>query len=363
MDPPIDWQLLARYLAGVCSSSEQQTVEAWVEADPTRRRLMSELARIWDASAAPAPPPEYAMDLDADWARLSEAMQAVDPPTPAQPRRTRRPRRHRDRRRTPSLQHILHVLLAGLALIGSIWLGVELWTPSSPTDTTFRELIAERGERANVQLVDGTEVTLNVDSRLRTPAAFDDVQRTVYLEGEAYFDVATDSMRPFVVYTGDAMVNVHGTAFNVRSYPEDHRVQVAVVEGAVSLRPQQTRATGSGARLEPGQIGRLAARDTMVTTQTVDSVAALLGWMEGRLIFENETLPEVAARLERWYNLRFDIADPALDSLRLTANLKSRSVENVLDVITASLGIEYHMHQDTVVLSDDAPSVHLPPTP
>jgi ferric-dicitrate binding protein FerR (iron transport regulator) len=74
--------------------------------------------------------------------------------------------------------------------------------------------------------------------------------------------------------------------------------------------------------------------------------------MDGRLVFEEATLTEVAHRLERWYNLEFDVADPALDSLRLTATLKSRSVQNVLDVIAASLDIQYRIQQNTVVLAD-----------
>lgn len=359
MRPSVDWHVLARYLADECSPVEAQAVEAWIEADPSRRQLIDELESIWDASSDRASLPAHAIDLEADWDRLSEAMQAADAREvapqrfrPATDRSARRPGRRR-RAGTPSTLNVLYILAAGVVLMGSIWLGVRLWGSSAP-ETVFREVVAERGERANVQLIDGTEVTLNVDSRLRIPTAFGGGQRAVHLEGEAYFNVATDSTRPFLVYTRDAVVDVRGTAFNIRSYPEDQRVQVAVVEGAVSLRPQRAASSHGSARLEPGQIGHIAAQEAHVTTEAADSVASLLGWMEGRLIFENERLSDVAARLERWYDLRFKIVDPALDSLHLTASLKSRSVENVLDVITASLGIQYHIHENTVVLSDDA---------
>ena len=69
-------------------------------------------------------------------------------------------------------------------------------------------------------------------------------------------------------------------------------------------------------------------------------------------MFQEAPLPEVTARLERWYNMRFHLADPRLDSLRLTANLKSRSVENVLEVVSASLGIQYRIQDNTVTLAD-----------
>ena len=223
----------------------------------------------------------------------------------------------------------------------------------------MESLHGERGERANIHLADGTHVTLNVDSRLRMPASFPASSRTVYLEGEAYFDVATDSTRPFIVYANDAIIDVHGTSFNVRSYPEDQRVQVAVVEGAVSLRSQQSAQQAPGARLESGQIGQLRADDARVTTETVTDVAPLIGWMQGRLVFQEAPLTEVTARLERWYNMQFHLADPRLDSLRLTANLKSRSVANVLDVVSASLGIQYHIQDNTVILADHTgPTAH-----
>lgn len=356
MDDPIDWQLLARYLAGSCSPSDDQAIEAWIEADPTRQQFLRELEIIWAASDAPASSLDDAT-LEADWNRIAAALGEADapavPPSPAEPSPNRQARPVRSRRARPfSLQTALYGLLAATLLVGAIWFGVTQWGFPIGADPSLREVIAERGERANIHLADGTTVTLNVDSRLQMPTSFAD-GRVVHLEGEAYFNVATDSTRPFIVRTGHAEINVHGTSFNVRSYPEDRRVQVAVVEGAVSLRPQRAPSARPGARLESGQVGRLESTSARVTTSTTDDIASILSWMNGRLVFEDAPLREVTARLERWYNLEFDVADPALDSLRLTASLKSRSVRNVLDVVTASLDIRYRIHQNTVVLTDN----------
>jgi transmembrane sensor len=353
MSNSVDWAVLARYLADACSAEEAATIDAWLDADPTRRQLMDDLKSIWAASDAPVATLDDAT-LEADWTRLAAAMDTTETPA-VPPSAVKRPDRAARRRRptrshASALQFTLY-LLAGLLLVGGAWLGWAQWGLIQST-SPVREVIAERGERANIQLVDGTRVTLNVDSRLRMPASFPSDTRTVHLEGEAYFDVSTDSTRPFIVRAHDAVIDVHGTSFNVRSYPEDRHVHVAVVEGAVSLRSHQSPQQTPGARLESGQVGQLT-EDARVTTETVTDVSPLLGWMQGRLVFEEAPLPEVTARLERWYNMRFHLADPRLDSLRLTANLKSRSVENVLEVVSASLGIQYLIQDNTVTLVDD----------
>jgi transmembrane sensor len=352
MSNSIDWAVLARYLADACTAEEAATIDAWLDADPTRRQLMDELKSIWAASDAPVPTLDDAT-LEADWNRLAITMDATETPA-VPPTAASRPDRAAHRRR-PTRSHVSALqsslyILAALLLVGGAWLGWTQWGLVQSTPA-MREVIAERGERANIQLVDGTRVTLNVDSQLRLPTSFSPDARTVYLEGEAYFDVATDSTRPFIVRANDAVIDVHGTSFNVRSYPEDRRVHVAVVEGAVSLRSRQSAQQTPGARLESGQVGQLT-EDARVTTATVADVSSLLGWMQGRLVFQEAPLPEVTARLERWYNMRFHLADPRLDSLRLTANLKSRSVENVLEVVSASLGIQYRIQDNTVTLAD-----------
>jgi ferric-dicitrate binding protein FerR (iron transport regulator) len=125
---------------------------------------------------------------------------------------------------------------------------------------------------------------------------------------------------------------------------------VAVTEGGVSVHPQRSQTEKKqSVTLQSGEIGWLSPADSTITTQMAD-VTPYIGWTEGRLVFENTPLSEVAVRLERWYNMEITTRDPALDSLRLTANLKSQSVRNVLDVISASLNIQYRIKKNTAVL-------------
>jgi ferric-dicitrate binding protein FerR (iron transport regulator) len=190
---------------------------------------------------------------------------------------------------------------------------------------------------------------VNVDSRLRLPSPFQVDRRVVQLTGEAYFEVEPDPDRPFIVQTESASVRVRGTAFNVRGYPDEDEVAVAVAEGGVAVQPQHDGDDPTGVELGAGEVGRMGTADTTVQTRVAD-VTAYTGWTEGRLVFEDAPLQDVARRLERWYDLEVRIRDPSLRSLQLTASLKSRSVENVLDVITASLGIRYRIDHRSVLL-------------
>lgn len=195
-------------------------------------------------------------------------------------------------------------------------------------------------------LSDGSTVMLNVDSQLRLPTSFGQKTRVVYLRGEAYFEVAFDANRPFIIHTEGAVVQVLGTAFGVKAYPKSGAVRVVVKEGSVSLKlegaGQQSEVT-----LQMGQLGRVASSGGHVTTKRVDP-SNYLAWTKGRLVFRNASLHEVTRRIERWYGVSVNVGKSlTLRGLRLTASLESQSVQHVLGVITTTLGISYRIKGDS----------------
>lgn len=355
MENQPNWALLARYVAGECSPEEEREIDAWLRADPSRNQLLDQVRRIWDAAAES--PPENStpqLDVDAEWKDLQAKMRPSD--RAAKNGRSREERsRARSRRRAARSRRLTWSVrgAAGLLLlVGGLWLAQSVWTstPADETETAHRQVVTEPGERSQVQLADGSSVMLNVDSELRLPKTFHQEERVVELTGEAYFEVETDPDRPFIVETEDASVEVHGTAFNLQDYPDADQVHVAVKEGGVSVRPKQANKKREAARLQSGEVGSVTRQDATVTTK-MDDVSAYLGWTEGRLVFEDTPLSTVAVRLERWYDVEVHVQDASLDSRRLTANLKSQSLEHVLDVIAASLGIQYRIEQNTVLLT------------
>src|SRR5260370_12988010 len=128
------------------------------------------------------------------------------------------------------------------------WLGRD--ARSVAQAPAMREYATPRGRRAVLRLLDGTEITLNADSKLRAPVSFAARQRNVYLEGEAYFSVVHDAARPFIVHTASGAIQDIGTRFGVHAYGDAERERVAAGEGAVALARTPLRA-GQVASLSP----------------------------------------------------------------------------------------------------------------
>jgi ferric-dicitrate binding protein FerR (iron transport regulator) len=200
--------------------------------------------------------------------------------------------------------------------------------------TTYATTI---GERATVTLADGSRVILAPHSTLRVPRGFGRGTRDLSLDGEAYFDVSKASGAPFLIHTRAVVTRVLGTAFDVRSYPEDRNVRVVVERGKVGVgTPRQTSAVLVG-----GNMG--IATDSTVIVAPVTDVTPYTGWTTGQLRFREVPLRDVLTTLERWYGVRFQVTDTTLAQSRLTAGLDFsstadlvRTLEELLDVTATS---------------------------
>ena len=199
-----------------------------------------------------------------------------------------------------------------------------------------------------LSLLDGTRVELGVDSRLHV-GAFERGTRTVELEGEAVFDVVHDDTRPFRVVAKNAVVEDLGTTFGVRAYASDENVRVAVVSGTVAMRARERRDT-SAVVLGPNDLARLSADGSTDVERNVD-VSSYLAWTKEMLVFRRASLKEVAAELERWYDVDIRLADTTLAARRLTIVVPARSLDQVLDAATFALGLRYKREGRAVVIT------------
>src|SRR3989441_13231892 len=207
--PTIDLGALARYLDGTAGPEDRAAVEGWIGSDPARRAAIATLQAAWDTDARRLGAP---YDVDAAWSRFEM--------------RYGRPKRSGRWNVAIAAAVVAAVMGAGAAW----WLGRN--AQSVAQAPAMREYATPRGRRAVLRLLDGTEITLNADSKLRAAGTFAARQRDVYLEGEAYFSVVHDAARPFIVHTAGGAIQDIGTRFGVHAYGGAARGRPAAGGGA-----------------------------------------------------------------------------------------------------------------------------------
>ncbi|NOY95047.1 MAG: FecR family protein [Chlorobi bacterium] len=212
------------------------------------------------------------------------------------------------------------------------------------------QIIMPFGKKSNLQLPDGTVVWLNAGSKLVFPPTFKGKHRRVYLKGEAFFKVAKNKQKPFVVSTNDININVFGTEFNIRANSSDNEIEVVLVEGEISLKENNILSLlGKEIRLKPRQRAVYNRNNnTTDVTSNVD-VDYYTSWTKGLLEFRQESIVNVFRRLSRFYNIKF-VAERSVElNKKISGKLDLKeSLEDVLKVISDAVPITYKIEDDKV---------------
>ena len=203
------------------------------------------------------------------------------------------------------------------------------------------------GSRESVSLEDGSKLTLNTSTRLR--ARIDANERVLWLdEGEAYFDIAPDATRPFVIIAGNRLVTVVGTKFSLRL--DGDRLQVDVIEGRVQVQSKVSSPTvlsGGETAIEDGS-------SVLVSRRTERQSQAATSWLEGRLVFDQVTLAEAAAQFNRYNRKKLVITDAAAANVQIGGTFESGNVEGFARLVQAGLGLAVEFHDDRILMSSAA---------
>ncbi len=204
-------------------------------------------------------------------------------------------------------------------------------------EKTFNTIHAPAGVKTQVSLPDGSLVWLNSGSSLSYPTRFDRENRKVDLTGEAYFEVVKNEMAPMFVSVDNMKVKVYGTRFNVNVSPECGLVETTLVEGKVTLIPDQGK---KEYLLEPGYTASFTVNDHKITSQKVKNMDSVIGWKDGKLLFQDEHFSNIVCKLERWYNVDIRLADKSLGDYVLFATFVDQNIEQVLDILSYSIPIK-----------------------
>lgn len=213
------------------------------------------------------------------------------------------------------------------------------------TTTQTHVLTVPRGENFKIVLCDGTEVWLNANSNFVYPTVFIGNERIVSLEGEAYFKVAKDAKRPFIVKTKTIQTRVLGTEFNIRSYtPED--THIVLINGKVEVSNMQG---GAYTRLYPGEDAHLQPDGNFVLTEV--DLDSYVYWKDGYFYFDDVTLKDIMQNLGRWYNVNIEFRN------KEAMNYKMHFVSDRTQDIEHTISLLNRMKKVTVTLQGNTLTV------
>jgi transmembrane sensor len=320
----IDFDLLTRFFADEVSPEEKNRVLDWKESLPDNEKLFSELQDVWikmDITSL-----QNEIDINAEWKQLQDQI-IIGSQTNT---------------RKISLSFLVKIAAAIFIAFGLFFISRETLSEKS--------IKTKSTETSEVILPDGSKVTLNAGSKLIFKRKFAQDKRIVSLQGEAFFEVKKNPGWPFIIELGAAEIKVLGTSFNVKSYKGGDKIEVTVAEGLVSLyeknRDEKKVIAGKGERA-------VYNKELKIVKKQVNEDNNYISWKTRFIIFNNESLINIAATLSNVYHKSIVIQNSALNSCKVTTNFDNKDLETVLKVLKSTLDIRIEETDKEIIISGE----------
>lgn len=206
---------------------------------------------------------------------------------------------------------------------------------------------ADKGDKATIELPDGSQVILNSSSRLSYFTDFSSRERRVSLDGEAYFKVSRDLKHPFIVQAGGLEVKVLGTSFNVAAYQDDESITIVLLEGKVNVYAHElSRSMTPGDKIEYDK-----KSNKMFSTRVAPN--DYIEWTKGNLYFEKESLKNIMMTLSRIYDVKIIFDSDQLSNERFTGTIPTGGIQNALNILMLVSHFSYETEGSTIVLKEN----------
>lgn len=348
------WTLLAKRLSGEATPEEEAELAAMVKAAPELSYAAQHVTDLWKLS-----PALDVRDSQEAFQKHLALLTAQDASTrnPLPNDSLSAPPPHR-----PKMTRKLYAAVAVCLLLVGAWV---VWPSNEkPATPTASEVSTRPGSRTKLILPDSSVVWLNAGSRLTYDRGFGAANRTTQLTGEAFFDVKRGNL-PFVIHTSGVRIKVLGTAFNVKSYPEERKTETSLVRGEVEitvnnrpgemwkLKPNEKLTVANGSTKAPAGAAKKGPMIVLHSLTRVDEgLIAETSWVENKLVFHDETLGEVARKLERWYNVTISIKDDALAELRVGGGpFENETVKEALEALQIAFNFKFSINGNFIQIT------------
>lgn len=344
-------ELLTKKLSGEITLSEQMELSRWLEGNADDARVEEQFSELLDNDNLQAYSSKQLAKKEQNWNKLHQLMKEDAEPMVI----ARKPAR---------IRSVVKWMAAASIIVLLVTLGINTDTGKNKPGVRNSNIVAtKKGSKSSLVLPDGSKVWINSDSKISYEDGFGKTHRTLSLTGEAYFDVVKDSERPFIIHTSELDVKVLGTAFNVRSYPDEKNTTTTLVRGSLQVKlskhEQQVYVLKPDEKLivnkEPLQPSKLTTGvpDDIVKLKIIktDSIPPEAQWTNNNLVFENKRLDEIAVILSRWYGVSVVInGSDKMKAEKYNGFYDNQSIQNVLEALKASAGFRYKIENNTVLI-------------
>jgi transmembrane sensor len=227
-----------------------------------------------------------------------------------------------------------------------------------------------KGGKSTITLSDGTKVFMNADSRLKFPRSFSGSTREVYLSGEAFFNVAHNANSPFIIHADKINIKVLGTAFNVKSYPDDSTSETTLINGMIEvtleerpddriiLKPKEKLIVSNSLtektsfeikKASPEQSAKLSISSLHYISKS-DSEVVETSWLDNKLVFQNESFINLAAEIGRKYNVNIQFKSDYVKGYRFTGIFEKETIVEALGALQLTEKFNYKMQGTTITI-------------
>lgn len=323
---------LIKYLEGTLEADLCKEVEQWVSSSDENRKVLEDLYVLLfvnDRMSA-----RKAINVED---AFKEFQQKYLPPAEIQIKKVKK---------TPMWRRVAGVAAIFVVAIASATiLSMFLLDHNTQPVTVATKL----GERAHVELPDGSKVWLNACSNLEYNKSLLSRKRIARLKGEAYFEVAHNSKMPFIVSTGDTRIRVLGTKFNVRNNHDEGQMTTTLLDGSIRYIDENANVN---VVLKPDEELVFDKNNNQYYLKQISYVSDVPRWIDGKLAFENASLAEIAISLERNYNVRIHFADEEVKHQRFNAEFETAdNIYQILSILEITDKFTYRVNNRDIILS------------
>ncbi|WP_268033429.1 FecR family protein [Algoriphagus sp. PAP.12] len=322
---------LIKFLNGACTPQEEEQIRNWLDQQDSQEELSKMFQNSWDSIEQTSQGPQ----LDKILHKVHQQIGSEKG------------------KKVRSINSNFIGIAASLILFAALAFMFFDFGKSTPEQALEIATVYKRetksGEKLKLRLPDQTYVILNSNSSIEFDSDYGKEKRYIKIQGEAYFDVASNKEKPFIVDSGELHTTALGTEFNVLS--RNGIEEIALTEGRVKVEIEDTGAiAGLFETLDPGQKATFKENDSKIINSNFDP-SIVTAWKEGRIQFKRKRLKDIFSDLQNWYGVEFQVPLSLNMNRKVSGEFNNESLKNILEGLSFSMGFNYSIQDNSVIIS------------